>query len=521
MYISNTQQIRRADQIQIEEKGVPGILLMETAGREAALAIAELYSPEEIASCWILAGPGNNGGDGLVIARYLHLWGWKVRVWFSHEPARYQGDARVMADILAHLPIPQEVFDSDKVALTLGPTPAPHLLIDALLGTGITSTLRGPVEEIIAYFRAYEWPTIAIDLPSGLSADTGMQINEVLSATHTLTFQLPKLCHYVTPAAKYCGKVWVKDIGIWPGTIEQLDIQRIRLDRAWAANQYIGRQVDGHKGTFGHVVVIGGSRDMAGAVAMTALAAKKAGAGLCTVIAPYPCREAVYAWCPEAMMKGMGNSDTEVLESGFIAAIEPLLKRASAVVLGPGMGQHPDTREFMHALLPKISLPLILDADGLNILSSDPALWDLLPVSTLITPHPGEMRRLVGEKEVNHRRLECAEEMAQERKTTVVLKGAGTIVACSNGNTYINTSGNPGMGTGGAGDVLGGIIGGLLAQGYQNEIAAALGVFLHGWAGDIASEQHSPEGLTATQIAMAMEGVWKELREPQSPAVHK
>ena len=182
MYISSTHEIRRADQIQIDEKGVPGVLLMETAGRLAAEEIHRLFSPSIHREFWILAGPGNNGGDGLVIARYLHLWGRKVQVWFSHDPSRYQGDAKVMADILTHMPVKQQVFDKDTLPQKSGDASDLRVLVDALLGTGIQSALRGNILEMIQYFGALEWPVVAIDLPSGLSADTGEKINDVLRA---------------------------------------------------------------------------------------------------------------------------------------------------------------------------------------------------------------------------------------------------------------------------------------------------------------------------------------------------
>ena len=287
----------------------------------------------------------------------------------------------------------------------------------------------------------------------------------------------------------------------------------MRLDLNWAREQYLPRRADTHKGTYGHVVVIGGSRDMAGAVAMTAYASLKAGAGLCTVVAPYACREAVYGLCPEAMIRGVGNEQTPHLEPAFIPTIEEAMVQASAVVLGPGMDQTPEVREFVRELLVHVSVPLVLDADGLNVLAAEPELWEKLPSDTILTPHPGEMRRLTGLADVNLRRLETAEGLAQKSGCTVVLKGAGTVVASPNGHSYINTSGNPGMATGGSGDILAGVIGALLARGYEAGTAAALGVFLHGWAGDLASEKHSQEGLLAAQIAKELEAVWLKLRE--------
>lgn len=494
--LANSHQIRQADQLMIKNHQVPGIILMETAGRKATELLLRLY-PTHM-SFLVLAGPGNNGGDGLVMARYLHLAGKEVRVLYSHDPESYQGDAQVNELILRHLPVLREQFSATLATHWLADMKQSPVLIDSLLGTGIRSALREPIASMLGFFKEKALSVVAIDLPTGLSADSGELITQPLRATHTFTFQLPKICHYVTPASLECGQIHVIDIDIWPAVIDQLEIQRWVLDPTFVGDRLKTPRVDAHKGSQGHVLVVGGSRDMSGAVAMTAWASLKSGAGLCTVLTPLSCRSTVLNWVPEAMCR-CPESESDILGQEAAALFEECIRGKSAVVIGPGMGTHLATLEWLRAVLPLIRVPLLLDADGLNLLAAHADLWKLLPPVVVLTPHPGEMRRLTNEDVLN-RRLETAEQLAKERNVVVVLKGAGTLIAAPDGKTFVNTSGNPGMATGGAGDVLSGTIGALLAQGYEGTMAAAIGVYVHGKAGDLAADDQGAAGVTATDI---------------------
>jgi hydroxyethylthiazole kinase-like uncharacterized protein yjeF len=510
--LSNTNQIREADRIQISENGTPGVILMENAGRAATENILAHYPDQD--KYLILAGPGNNGGDGLVIARLLHLAGKKVRVLLSHQPDRFQGDALINYQSLRALPVPVAVFSEEKAReglafLPIG-LPAPQhaipqapksndspVLIDALLGTGVSGPLRDPVKAIISFFRPLQLRTVAIDMPSGLSADSGQLFTQPLSAELTLTFQLPKICHAVTPASLHCGKVEVLDIGIWPSVQPKLGITREWTDEAWGQLQRKSRRTEGHKGTYGHVLVVGGSRPMTGAIALAAKAAVHGGAGLVTVFCPTACRPTVNALVPEAMCMTAGG---DVIGDDDLPVFRAALHKKDIVVFGPGMGKHPDTEAFMKKALPFINCPLVLDADALNILAGSPGLWEQLPAKTVLTPHPGEMARLAKKEDIQDSRLEIAEELARQRNCTIVLKGAGSITAMPNGQSYVNRSGNPGLASGGTGDVLAGLIGALLAQGY-GDIAAAFGVWLHGHTADGLAKQKSRENLSASSLA--------------------
>lgn len=490
MYLANSTQIRRADQIQIEEFEYPGIILMETAGRLTAEKILAYYPEQKY--FLILAGPGNNGGDGLVIARYLYLAGKKVRVIFSHSPERYQGDALINYQIMAKLGITALVWEGE-----MAHEPESPVIVDALLGTGIQAGLRGSIAEIIGHFRANDYPVVAVDVPSGLSADSGACINEVLAAEYTFTFQLPKVCHVVTPASNDCGTMEVLDIGIWPRIISQLNISRFLTTDDFVQGEKISRKSDSHKGNFGHILIVGGNAYMAGAIALAAAAAVKSGVGLCTVLSPEPCRQTVLTHSPETMCRSTSGNYLSETDAPVFAE---LIEGKDAVVIGPGLGNNPDTRAFFRKILPLVKVPLVLDADGLNILSENPDLWAYISPQTVITPHPGEMKRLSGRDDVNDYRLEVAEEMAAKHQVQVLLKGKGTIIALSDGATWVNTTGNPGMASGGSGDVLSGLIGGLCGQGYSPGMAAVTGAFLHGKAGDIAAEKYGYEGVTAMRI---------------------
>lgn len=496
MLLANTAQIRLADEIQIHEKKVPGIILMEEAGRLSAEAILSDYPDQQ--SFLIAVGPGNNGGDGLVIGRHLYLKDKEVQLFLSNSPDRFAGDALINYKIIAEMPVPIVHFGEEEIESVVHSFEEKPLLIDALLGTGIQSVLREPVSEMLTSLKKQQLRCVAVDLPSGLGAHTGELINDALQAERTYTFQMPKICHVIQPAAERCGEIRVLDIGIWPEVVEQLGIRRVWMDKSWAGKQVLPRKINSHKGSFGHALLAGGSRDMPGAICLSTFAAQKTGAGLTTVICPESCRQTIMNHCPEAMCKSLASDFLQMTDMAFW---DKNLKNKQAVLMGPGMGQSEESVDFLRAVLPTIQVPLVLDADALNILANHDDLWALLPDSTILTPHPGEMRRLTGLEKVQSRRLEVAERLAQDKAVYVVLKGAGTIIACPDGQTFVNSNGNPGMATAGSGDVLAGIICSLLVQGYEVAIAAALGVYLHGKAGDDAAQHIGMHGMTAMDIA--------------------
>jgi NAD(P)H-hydrate epimerase len=493
MYIATSSQIRKADQLMIEEYQFPGLLLMETAGRKCAEFILEQYPNQS--HCFILAGPGNNGGDGFVIARYLHQAGKNVEILLSHPPDKYQGDALINYNALQGADLPIVIWGQATPQLTEG-----TLIIDALLGTGIKDAPRGPIADIIREYSDLGLPSVAIDLPSGLNADTGLVYKgfQPISATYTLTFQCPKICHFVTPASNFCGKVVTVEIGIWPEVMEELEITRFVLDGNLASSFWQSPPKDTHKGRQGHSLLLGGTRQFAGAIALSSHAVLRSGGGLSTAVTVEAARMAIYAVGPEVMVKAFpGDSLSEAKAEEVVDFVKNL--RPDALGIGPGMGK--EAANLMSALLKQFAeTPMVLDADALNLLADHPQMWDLIPENAILTPHPGEFARLAGEEYSDADRINAAEKFAREKNVILVLKGAQTVIASPDGQTFVNASGNPGMATAGSGDVLTGTITSLLSRGYAPFFAAALGVYLHGLAGDLCAEESGEAGVTAGGI---------------------
>jgi ADP-dependent NAD(P)H-hydrate dehydratase / NAD(P)H-hydrate epimerase len=514
MYLCDSTQIRKADQTMAQGFEFPGLLLMETAGRKSADWILAHYPDRRL--YLILAGPGNNGGDGLVISRYLHLAGKSVAILLSHPPEHYQGDALVNWNALKGANVPHGVWPCELPA-DYREHPQECLLIDALLGTGIQGKLKGAAATLIAAFGETGAPVVAIDLPSGLNADTGRIENAPIRATATLTFQCPKICHYLIPAANACGEVTTLDIGIWPKVMASLGIKRHLLDSDACRAIYHQRPSDGHKGVFGHALLVGGSRAYAGAIALSGMAALATGAGLATIFTTESARCAAYGHGAELMVKAWGTQDTAWLSAEALPEFRDACRGKHALAIGPGLGNEPETCTFMQGVLQAWAQPLVIDADGLNMLSSEPELWRHVPQGSILTPHPGELARLLPGKDVHDERLEMAEHLALQKQVVVVLKGKGTVIAFPDGKTYVNTSGNAGMATGGSGDVLTGMLAALLAQGYPPPSAALLGVFLHGLAGDICAEMTgSQESVTASGILAAIGAAFQAMHRSGS-----
>lgn len=502
MKIAGTTAIRNADRIMIEQHHYPGILLMEEAGKQTTNAILQHY-PDQT-SFVILAGPGNNGGDGFVIARLLYLAGKNVEVLLSKpiEKLSDEGDAAVMLKILTELPVPIRPWTNGDL---LNRTDQP-LIIDALLGTGITPPLRGPYPVIIHEANDSGLSCVAIDLPSGLSADHGQVPEPVIRSERTYTFHLPKYCHLISPASEYCREMHCLDIGIWPSVNQQLELPGTMLDENWAHSHFQSRGNLSHKGSNGHLLIIGGSQQMSGATILTTEAALRSGVGLVTTACPSSVREPLLARCPEAMVL-THEQFPNFLTEDHLETIQAQLPRKTAIAIGPGMGLHPETRAFFHRFLQHIGehspdLPVLLDADALTLLCE---YKGSLPKRLILSPHPGEMKRLLRDTDehfpVQEKRLSAATLSSHRWNSTTILKGAGTIIASNKTDEIlVNTSGNAALAAGGTGDVLAGLVGAFLAQGYPNLIASGLGVYFHGKAADKWIEDQASEGLKAGDL---------------------
>ncbi len=507
MLVANSNQIRQADQRMIEHYAFPGILLMERAGTLASNKILELYP--EIRKFLILAGPGNNGGDGFVVARHLHNAGKTVQIMLSGPPEKLFGDAKKMFEIVKKMGIPYHIYGPYQKNFLDEYMQAGTIVIDALLGTGVDSELRDPIAGLINEVGQKRNDCVALDMPSGLLGDSGQVISRPLRCAHTITFQLPKLCHYITPASTFCGQIHLVDIGIYPKVLGDIGMEVQLMDSDLVRYWHRPRKDDTHKGDFGHAILAGGSRGKSGAIALTTRAAIEIGAGLCTAFIPGSASCSFSRTTLEGMSIPYGTEKNTHLNETAGELFGTYLEGKSAVAIGPGLEHNPDTVKFVERALEHVknaNLPLVLDADALNILSDKPELWDLLNPGTILTPHPGEMSRLMqaDTAKVQNNRLEYARALAKGRNVIVVLKGAGTIVAAPSGEIFLSDRGNPGMASGGSGDVLTGAITGFLSQGYSQIQSAAMAVYVHGTTGDLLSKEFGLEGVVAGKIMRAL-----------------
>lgn len=483
MKLTNTQEIRACDAAMIQHLGYPSFALMENAAREFVRLFCIQHASEgNKPRILVLCGPGNNGGDGMAIARMLHEQGFSVTVCLTKIPEQGHSDTGKNYGLLQQMGIhcENELPELQEY----------EILIDALLGTGIQAEVSGKPAEWIATCRKFVGTVWAVDLLSGLNADSGKIITIPIQAHFTVTFHLPKYCHYVFPAAGYCGKILVADIGILRQITDALNISGELADAVWFRNQFRGRDRNSHKGKGGHLLIAGGSRGMSGAIALSARAAFRGGAGKVSVWAPGSVRNSLHQEIAELMSFGNPGGDQAFFNREDGGGWKGPHPEYSAMVMGPGMGQHSHTREFLIQLLPELQIPLVLDADALNLLSEIPDYARLIPAHSILTPHPGEMSRLCGKADIQEYRLEYARELAGKTNCIIVLKGAGTLIAQPDGTVWVCPLGNPVLATAGTGDILSGLIGAFLAYGHPPAVAAGLGVVLHAAAADEMARQY-------------------------------
>ena len=503
MYLVTAAQMQSLDRRTIEEAKVPGTTLMENAGRGVVEAFEKTFGSPAGKHVVIFCGKGNNGGDGFVIARLLRRKRARIHVLLFADPKELTGDAKIMHRRLL------------RTAGTSGVTSQPtdgrirdHLeradfLIDALLGTGLSSPVKGRYQEAITAMNASPAPTIAVDLPSGIHSDNGEILGTAVQAALTVTFGCPKVGLYLGAAIDYSGRIVVSDIGIPQEYVSALSPKMHLLTPHIIKPLLPQRPPTSHKGTFGHAGIIAGSPGKTGAAALAGRAALRIGAGLVTVATPRTVNPTLEAKLLEAMTAPMPETDDGTFGISAYSSLHDFAQTRSAVAIGPGIGTHPETGELVRKLIPNLNQPCVVDADGLNLLAGHTSTLSSSRISPIVTPHPGEMARLLGHispKSVNQDRLGVSLGFAKCHQVIVVLKGARTIVASPVGQAAICPTGNPGMASGGMGDALTGLIVGLLAQGLSPWNAARAGVYLHGLAGDIGAEKLGQAGLLASDL---------------------
>jgi len=513
--------MRELDRYTIASLEVAGEVLMESAGRSVVdfiLARArDVLAPPD-AEVMVFCGPGNNGGDGFVIARHLAQLGVPVRTLLLGEMERLSGDAALNGRRAENAGCAVE--PAWPLLRALSPR---GVVVDALFGTGLARDLEGEAAELVAHLNSQGlsngWWRVAVDLPSGLNADTGQVMGEGFGVDATVTVNAPKIGLALEPGRQLAGEIWVARIGIADGLPEDAHGRAREGVELWtsvfAARELPQRRPDGHKGSFGHILVVGGSRGLSGAAALTATAAARSGVGLVTVGCPASLNDVLEAQCTEVMTAPL----PETPESGLArAALEPIVELAEGrdvVALGPGVGRDQETQALVREVAARVSAPMVIDADGLNAFASSPGALRDRPGATILTPHPGEAARLLGSRAdaINADRVGAARELARLTGAVVLLKGAGTVVANPEGRAIINPTGGPNLATGGSGDVLTGLVAALLAQQLQPMEAAGLAAYLHGRAGDRVARRQGEAGLMAGELAEEMPGAMQELRE--------
>jgi hydroxyethylthiazole kinase-like uncharacterized protein yjeF len=514
MRVLNTQQMREADRQTIDEIGLPSIVLMENAGRQAVAAMEAAYDDLAAGRVGVLCGRGNNGGDGFVVARTLAQRGIETMVFLLGSVAEVRGDARTHLEILGRVGLTVvEVTNAQEWELHFSEVSECDVIVDAILGTGFHGQLSGLLETVVADVNGLGVPVVAIDLPTGVSADSHEVEGEAIEASMTVTLAAPKIPLVLPPADAYAGDLVIADIGIPGSVIDELDGPWVELLTREKMREIVpARAADSHKGDFGRVLVVAGSLGKTGAAHLAAIGALRSGAGLVTIATPRSCVPIVAAMQPEYMTVPLEETAAGTID--FAAADRVLELQADVIAIGPGLGQDPSTAAFVHAVVERAGVPLVLDADGLNAFTSDPdRLVGRDGVDVIVTPHPGEMARLLGisVEEVQSDRLEHARAFASSHRVHVVLKGHRTIVAGPESRAFVNLTGNPGMATGGTGDLLTGMIAAWFAQLLDAEAASKLAVYLHGTAGDLAEADESDASLIATDLAAHLGDALNEL----------
>lgn len=490
MKILKSSQIREVDAFTIKTEPISSIDLMERAAFTVSHWISENISNEKTVK--IFVGPGNNGGDALAIARQLLEFDFNIEVLLLKISDHLSADCQINLDRLKkikNLRI-QEISkktEFPKIAKN-------NILVDGLFGSGLTRKLEGITKELVQYMNRSGADIIAVDIPSGLFCENndGNDLDAIIKAKYTLTFQIPKLAFFFPHNEIYVGNWIVLPIGLNSQFIESMETDFYVVENNYLKGKIIQRSKFSHKGTYGHVLLVAGSYGKMGAAVLAAKACLRSGSGLVTVHIPKAGYEIMQTALPEAMVS--------IDWSDIIFTNVPQADSYTSVGIGPGIGTKQNTQRALSNLFDSLSGPIVIDADALNIISENMDLLQKIPKDSILTPHPKEFERLVGKKNGDFERIKSQIDFSVKHQIFIVLKGAHTSISCPDGSCYFNSTGNPGMATAGSGDVLTGIILSLLGQRYEPKFAAIIGVYLHGLAGDIATEERGQEAVIASDI---------------------
>lgn len=478
------------------KSGVPSLKLMEQAGAKSFKVIKKKYLKNKNTKLFIFIGPGNNGGDGLVVARLALAAGYKVEVFILDSIKKLQGDSKINFYRLPKSIInsPENIADIKKHEMT------GQVIVDAIFGTGLTRNITGFYGSVIDYLNGVEACKFSIDIASGISADSGEVLGRAFTADATVTFELPKVGHYINPGKIFTGELFVQKIGIPDKFKNELHSDFTLLTKTYFTTLLKKRSQDTHKNSYGHVLVVAGSLGKAGAAKLLSLASLKAGAGLVSVICPKSIHNIITGDIPELMVQGVIEKDGVLTFNGFKKAFHKISK-IDVIAFGPGLGINSETNKILKFLL-KLNLPMVIDADGIRLLKNNLKFFKNREASIIITPHPGEFAFLIGKTniEIQKRRLFFAKNFAQRYNLYLLLKGNDTLIVSPSGKISINTTGTPAQANAGQGDALTGFVAANLAQRYSPKLSLELSVFLHGFSGQKLESLSGPLGVLAHEV---------------------
>jgi ADP-dependent NAD(P)H-hydrate dehydratase / NAD(P)H-hydrate epimerase len=510
MRIVTGNEMRQIDQAAGSRYGIPSNILMENAGIGVVNVIEEYFPELHDLKILVVCGKGNNGGDGFVVARHLINNGAKVSVVLLGKKYEIKGDAKINLEILetGFLKVIEikDIVQLKRIVTGFNP----DVVIDAIFGTGFSGSPKGIYAQVINLINQLKSFVVAVDISSGVNADDGSVPGEAIMADTTVTMEFLKRGHILFPGRRYCGDVWVADIGIPVNKIEN-EGNDFLIDSEMVRNGLPKRLAEGHKGTFGTALILAGSRGFSGAAALTSLAALRGGAGLVKLGVPEAIINPIEKKVTEVVKFSLPQTKAQTFAFSGLELILKQLKSADVLALGPGITTHPETKQLELEILRQVGIPVVIDADGINNLS--PATLKKIKAPKVLTPHPGELSRLIGKSptEINDQRIEICSKYAREFNSVLVLKGAPTIISSPTGKVYVNPTGNNGLGSGGTGDVLTGIITGLIAQGSSLLNAAIAGVYLHGLAADLAVDEKTEYSLIAGDLIKYLPKAIKEV----------
>lgn len=502
MKVVTNQQMKEIDRKAIEEYGISGLTLMENAGLRIFQNLKDIYPDLRLKKIIIFAGSGNNGGDGFVVARHLFNYGTKVKVLLLSPFNKIKGEAGANLNIIDKMGIEIIEVEAVKQEEIQENIQNSDLIIDAILGTGLQGRLTGLQAKITDLINIADKEVVAVDVPSGLNADTGKIEGPCIKATNTITLALPKIGLLLYPGASYAGKITVEDIGI-PSHLLKNEKLKVNMVTKEMARMFLPlRATFAHKGSFGRVLMLAGSVGMTGAAFLASEAAIRSGAGIVVLGIPQSLNPIMEVKLTEVMTLPLAETEKQSLSEDAEEIILNIMKNFSVLGIGPGISRQLETQRLVRKIVEKSTIPLVVDADAIYALSEDHEILKNIEAPLVITPHPGEMAKLI-DKDINYildNKLDIAREVAQELGVVVVLKGARTIIADKDGEAYINIGDNSGMASGGSGDVLTGIISSLIAQGANELHAAVTGVYIHSLAGNLARDIKGERGMIAGDI---------------------